>query len=78
MPSAAPRDASWLEHPNVSSFKVVHVDNGDEFALCNTGVPLGVPTWANAAEVPKRIRCRRKACAAAYAAADVEIRSHDV
>lgn len=70
MTKAAPRDASWYDRPDTHSFKVVHVDNGDEFALCNTGVPLGVPTWLDAAEVPRRMRCRRRACAAAYAKAD--------
>lgn len=74
MPSAAPRDASWYDRPDVRSPKAVHVDNGDEFAACNTGMLLGGPVWLDAAEVPDHVRCRRKACAMAYAAADVENR----
>lgn len=67
---AAPRDASWYNHPNVTSFKVVHADNGDEFARCNSQMILGGPVWADAAEVPKNVRCGRAACAAAFAEAD--------
>ncbi|MDF2915873.1 MAG: hypothetical protein K0S70_90 [Microbacterium sp.] len=69
--AAAPRDASWWQHPDVHSFKVVHADNGDAFAQCNTGQPLcDSPRWEDAREVPAGARCRRRACAAAFAAAD--------
>lgn len=67
---AAPRDASWYSHPNVTAPKVVHVDNGDEFAACDSGVLLGTPTWEDAAEVPRRIRCRRLACGRRFDEAD--------
>lgn len=72
---AAPRDASWYRHPDTSRFKVVHVDNGDEFAACDSRVPLGVPTWADAADVPRRIRCRRTACSRRFYEADAAHRS---
>ena len=66
---AAPRDASWYPFPDVYSAKVVHVDNGGEFAACNGWMLLGEPAWSNAAEVPEHLRCRRRACALRYAEA---------
>jgi len=56
----------------VHSSKAVHIDNGEEFAMCNAGMLLGGPVWTDAAEVPTHARCRRKACASAYAVADTE------
>jgi hypothetical protein len=70
--SAAPRDASWFAKPNVSSFKVVHANNGDDFAVCMP-VPLcDSPRWEDSREVPPNVRCRRRSCAKAFAAADHE------
>ena len=66
-PSAASRDASWYNHPDTHSFKVVHVDNGDGLAACNQRMPLSDGLrWPAAGDVPEKIRCRRKACADAY------------
>lgn len=70
---AAPRDASWYPRPDVYRFKVVHADAGDEFAACDRWVLLGSPRWRSAAEVPEGIRCKRRGCAALYAAADTAI-----
>lgn len=73
MLSAAPRDASWYNHPDVYSFKVVHADNGDAFAACNSRMLLtDSPRWNDSREVPEDSRCRRRACTAAFAAADTE------
>lgn len=63
---AAPRDASWYANPNTSSFKVVHIDNGEGLAACNSHMLLGVPRWADAQQVPTLARCRRFACQARF------------
>lgn len=75
MTGAAPRDASWYPHPDVYRFKVVHADTGDEFAVCDRWILLGEPRWERASEVPENIRCRRRACVAAYAAASEPVDS---
>lgn len=71
--AAAPRDASWWSHPNVYSFKAVHADNGDAFAMCNSWMLLSESLrWPDSREVPTEIRCRRRACKRAFDAADSE------
>lgn len=70
MLSAAPRDASWWNRPNVYSFKVA--DNGDEFAMCMPVRLCESPRWRDSREVPVKMRCRRRACAKAFEAADAE------
>lgn len=72
MPEAATRDASWYSHPEVTYRKAVHVDNGDGFPLCNTHAFLvESPRWHDPPDVPLFVRCRRPACAKAYAEASV-------
>lgn len=70
MSRAAPRDASWYRNPNVSGFKAVHVDDGDEFAKCDSHMMLGSTIWEDAADVPEGIRCRRAACRIAFELSD--------
>lgn len=67
---AAPRDASWYNFPDAYSAKAVHIDNGGEFAACDSWLLLGSPAWSDASEVPEHIRCRRRACSKRYAEAD--------
>lgn len=67
MTAAAPRDASWYNHPDVTTFKVVHAATGDNMAVCDRHVFLvDTPRWLDATEVPEHIRCRRPACVKAY------------
>jgi hypothetical protein len=65
------RDASFLDHPNVHSFKVIHASNASWFAVCDPRRIMldNVNGW-EASEVPETWRCRRAACAAAYRDAD--------
>ena len=73
MIGAAPRDASWYDHPDVYSFKAVHADNGDMFAACNAGMILSESVhWPDATEVPEDVRCRRRACAIVFKRLDAE------
>ncbi|MFF2388944.1 hypothetical protein [Agromyces sp. NPDC058104] len=64
---AAARDGSWFNHPNTSTPKVIHVATSDGFALCDPRVPLSEHSaWLRPQEVPVEVRCRRRACAAAF------------
>jgi len=62
----APRDASWYNHPDTRTAKVVHADTGEAFALCNSRVLLDETLRMRAGEVGTQVRCRRRSCARAF------------
>lgn len=70
---AAPRDASWYRNPNTSGARVVHAEavGEDLFAACSRWILLSEAVlWQDSTEVPRDLRCRRRACQRRYLEAD--------